>query len=191
MDITAYTVDASTPSLRMRALLDTGSMGPNMMASSLAKLTGHPIEELPEGFSYSPRVGNGQTLAPEGLVRVRWYFSERFSQAKSYDILFLVVPDTVMFDVVLGFKFLQAEHIFTMPSLFAMTGGQFVHDSTGKFASDWMAITTLTRNQKPKDVELKKLLDEGGKNKLVEDVKKSVDDETKRGEGERLSLDGE
>lgn len=132
VDIAAFTRDADTPALRMKALLDTGNMGPNMMASSLAKLTGHPIEELPNGFSYFPVVGNGQQLEPEGIVRVRWYFSERFSQAKSYDILFLVVPDSVPFDVVLGFKFLQAEHIFTMPSLFAMTGGHFVHGGNGE-----------------------------------------------------------
>ena len=133
VDITAYPNDAESKSLRMRALLDTGSTGPNMMRSGLAERLGHTIENLPNSFNYSPVVGNGQVLEPLGVVRVRWYFSgERMPHTKSYDILFLVVPDTVPYDVVLGFKFLQAEHIFMMPSLFCMTGGIFIPNSSGK-----------------------------------------------------------
>lgn len=166
----------------MKALLDTGNMGPNMMASGLAKLTGHPIEDLPNEFSYFPIVGNGERLQPEGIVRVRWYFSERFSPAKSYDIIFLVVPDSVPFDVVLGFKFLQAERIFTMPSLCAMTGGHFVHGGNGK--SSLPDVVARLANSRIEDAA-RRAAEEAARRRREEQARRRREEEARRRERDR------
>lgn len=103
----------------MRALLDTGA-GANMMRRELAVLTGFPIRPISGTI---PRIlfsASGQPIHPLGMIELRWYFNERLSSAKSYDIPFLVCPDTAPYDVVLGFEFLQEARIFKFNESFSM-----------------------------------------------------------------------
>ena len=121
MTIAVYHSESDEPAVKMQALLDTGNMGENMMAARFANMTGHSIDPLPDDYLSPPVVGNGESLTALGFICVRWYFYDAARSTKSYDVRFLVVPDTVPFDVALGFDFLCEERIYLPSPLFAMT----------------------------------------------------------------------
>jgi len=96
--------------LCMRALLDTGA-APNLIRLRKAQRTGFQIRECTHDISLC--CAGGQILKPLGEISFTWYFANRFSNARSYDIRFLVVEDSAPYDVVLGFKFLRNARLFT------------------------------------------------------------------------------
>ena len=105
--------------LQMRALLDTAAVS-NIMREELANKTGHQVEPIPSTMSGRLILADGRPLTPIGIVRLRWYFNERFSAARSYEIPFLVCPDEVLFDVILGYRFLRKARLFKFNEYFAM-----------------------------------------------------------------------
>ena len=107
------------PPLSMRALLDTGA-GANMMRKELADRTGFPIQEISGASPHILVSATGEHIHPLGVVELRWYFNEQFTSAKSYNIPFLVCPDSAPYDVVLGFQFLQEARVFKFNESFAM-----------------------------------------------------------------------
>ncbi|KAL9084654.1 MAG: hypothetical protein Q9159_005135 [Coniocarpon cinnabarinum] len=137
LNIAVYRDDVATSPVQVRALLDTGNTGHNLMAERIALDTGRPMEAATAEYAEPPIVANGQPLEVLGLMRVRWYFNDSgfSSTTRSYDVNFQVIRGDVPFDVALCFKFLQEQHILRMASQFAMTLG-------GSSTSIWSGAST-------------------------------------------------
>lgn len=100
--------------VRMQALLDTGASA-NMITKTFADRTGFPIR--PFSGSGPPVIygasGEEVPIQVFGVVELQWHFSE-FSPGKSHLVTFLVCPDSVPYDVVLGIRFLREARIFKL-----------------------------------------------------------------------------
>lgn len=108
VDIRTWSKDGE--SLYMRALLDTG-MDPNVIREEKAIETGYEMERH-DGRSFVTAAGT--TFTPTRCVKLQWRFhkSNNLRHEKTYTIKFLVVPDDVPFDVVIGRIFIQKAKLF-------------------------------------------------------------------------------
>lgn len=89
-----------------RARLDTG-MTLNAIRESLVLMVGYPIED----YNGPPCiVGDGALYTPIGQVTVPFHFVNS-GTAKTWQVEFLVFPETSPFDICLGRKFISIANL--------------------------------------------------------------------------------
>ncbi|TKA79571.1 hypothetical protein B0A49_02998 [Cryomyces minteri] len=106
-DIRAYSRHGEP--VDFRALLDTG-MTENVIREDRARRTGYDIDPY-DGDSLIN--ADGRSFRPIGSVTFQWHFQGQ-RHARTYEVPFLIVPDDAPYDVILGWKFLSVQKIFTI-----------------------------------------------------------------------------
>jgi len=102
--------------LHMRALLDTGS-SPNIIRHGKAIETGYEMEPY-QGLSVI--AADGRTFEPVGYVKLQWHF-HNLRHERTYTVKFLIVADTLPFDVIIGWPFIRKIKLFTWNPYAMMT----------------------------------------------------------------------
>lgn len=109
--ITIETLTTDRRMVHMRALLDTGSKS-NFIRARKARSTRHHIHPYTRKTRFVS--GSGESLYPIGelVMTFRRVSPSGTREPRTFQIRFLVVPDSVPFDVILGIGFCQGAQVF-------------------------------------------------------------------------------